>query len=103
MFYFQAAEKSLKALLCLSSGKSIALQGGHDLSDLCDHVEDETIRTLCNKLQSVIGFTGQMRYPDKHPYPKVPRDMYSNESSNEAFTITGELLVHINENYFVSS
>lgn len=48
---------------------------------------------------SLAGFVSSMRYPDKHPYPKVPRDAFTKEQAEQALCIMDALLEHVQDYY----
>lgn len=95
----QAAEKALKAALIVTT-TSIPKPATHDLRQfMVPLADDEQLDNLITDLQNCIGFVSSMRYPDKHPYPKVPRDAFTKEQAEQALCIMDALLEHVQDYY----
>ena len=98
ILYSQAAEKALKACLISKDIQAVNIKS-HDLCDLASAIKDDYLVKLASNLQIIIGFVGQLRYPDYLPYPKIPHDMYSEEQARRAAKLTRTLLCSIVETY----
>lgn len=67
--------------------------------ELAHRTNDNQIIKLSQKLQSVVGVSGRMRYPDALPYPKVPHDVFKENHAMVAMKLTQELFDHIHLQY----
>ena len=89
----------MKAALIAKIVPNMRVSSQHDLNQLTHHLSDETLEQLTKKLQNDLGFVGQMRYPDRHPYPKVPHDVYDEVKAEKGLSTTEILLNHVNQKY----
>ena len=109
---FQAAEKAIKAAVIskalqhrpsgwISFGRTQHNTSGHDLCENAAVLQDKHIQELSQNLQREIGFVGRMRYPDKHPYPKVPRDSFSRQQGVRALAKTTLIVNYVQSTYLL--
>lgn len=82
-----------------SDVQSVSIKG-HDLCELATATEDEELVQIASRLQVILGFVGQLRYPDYLPYPKIPNEMYTNEQAVKAMELTRILLEVVTEKCF---
>ena len=101
-------EKAIKAVI-ISKGKthttgwfsgSQSNISGHDLYDNANKTDDSHLMKLASNLQRTIGFMGRMRYPDKHPYPKVPHDVFTELQAKQALNLSSEIIKYIKKTFF---
>jgi hypothetical protein len=90
----QALEKALKALLKTSSTE-IQTTAVHDVCDLAALTGDTMLRDRACQLQSIIGVTSRLQYPDTLPSPAVPRDAYTLDDAVTAYDLTRATLCRI--------
>ena len=70
----QAAEKALKAArYCKDADKTNV----HNLVENCYGLEDPELVQTARELESLVGDSTRMRYPDRMSYPQIPHDVYS--------------------------
>ena len=56
----------------------------HDLSDNARGLGDAVLSSLASGLESLVGGSARMRYPDRTRFPSIPHDVYSSEMAQEA-------------------
>lgn len=62
--------------------------------------EDDELIQIASRLQVIIGFAGQVRYPDYLPYPKIPNELYSFEQATRVMELTRIMMEVISEKSF---
>lgn len=75
-FFFQAAEKFIKACLYSVDRETAREWRGEDLSQLCSRLDNQEALQLVQEIVVKIGVYGRMRYPGHHG---CPCDWYSEE------------------------
>ena len=77
----QAAEKALKAAQYLVDAHKTNI---HNLVQNSLTLDDSQLTTLSSQLESRLGDSTRMRYPDQVCFPRIPNDVYSNDMAQEA-------------------
>ncbi len=90
----QAAEKGLKAAVYTVDAKRT---NDHNLSVIAQDIDNSYVQELASKLESLLGSSTKLRYPDQWHYPAIPHTQYSRETALEALEITEALMDEINE------
>ena len=88
----QAAEKALKAArYCKDADKTNV----HNLVDNCYSLEDPELVESARELESLVGDSTRMRYPDRMSYPQIPNDVYSKAMAERAKEIAEKILEQV--------
>jgi len=85
----QAAEKSLKAAQFMVDAVS---SFSHDLPTLAATMDDNTIRTLAIRLQSIVGDANKFYNPDPIDFVIIPHEEFTREKALNASIIATEIL-----------
>ena len=56
----------------------------HNLRDNARGLDDIELSNLASLLESLVGDSTRMRYPDRTCFPDIPHDVYSSEMAQEA-------------------
>ena len=56
----------------------------HNLSVNAHDLDDTELSRLASRLDSLVGDSTRMRYPDRTRFPSIPHDVYSSEMAQEA-------------------
>ena len=56
----------------------------HNLSDNACGLDDPELSSLASLLDSLVGDSTHMRYPDRTCFPDIPHDVYSFKMAQEA-------------------
>ena len=89
---FQAAEKALKAAqYSLDSNKTNV----HNLVQNSLSLDDSQLTTLSGQLESRVGDSTRMRYPDQVNFPEIPSDVYSEETARDAVDLASRVLENV--------
>ena len=56
----------------------------HNLCDNARGLDDPELSSLASGLESLVGGSARMRYPDRTRFPSIPHDVYSSEMAQEA-------------------
>ena len=88
----QAAEKALKAArYCKDADKTNV----HNLVENCYGLEDPELVESARELESLVGDSTRMRYPDRMSYPQIPNDVYSQEMAARAKEIAEKIIERV--------
>ena len=88
----QAAEKALKAArYCKDADKTNV----HNLVDNCYSLEDPELVQSARELESLVGDSTRMRYPDRMSYPQIPNDVYSKAMAERAKEIAEKIVERV--------
>ena len=56
----------------------------HNLRDNARGLDDIELSNLASLLESLVGDSTRMRYPDRTCFPDIPHDVYSSEMAQKA-------------------
>ena len=88
----QAAEKALKAArYCKDADKTNV----HNLVENCYDLEDPELVESARELESLVGDSTRMRYPDRMSYPQIPNDVYSQDMAERAKEIAEKIVERV--------
>ena len=88
----QAAEKALKAArYCKDADKTNV----HNLVENCYGLEDPELVQSARELESLVGDSTRMRYPDRMSYPRIPHDVYSQGMAARAKEIAEKIVERV--------
>ena len=88
----QAAEKALKAArYCKDADK----MNVHNLVENCYGLEDSELVESARELESLVGDSTRMRYPDRMCYPQIPNDVYSQDMAARAKEIAEKIVERV--------
>ena len=91
-FFFQAAEKALKAAqYSVDSNKTNV----HNLVQNSLTLKDSNLTSLSSNLESLLGDSTRMRYPDQVCCPRIPSDIYTHEMACEALRLATKILDNV--------
>ena len=83
----------------MQTQRTVALSDSSDLCALATATQDrDIIRTSLN-MQLVTGNNDAMLRPDSTPFPKVPRDVYSQSNADTAVKLAESLLEYTRDLY----
>ncbi|KAJ7380148.1 hypothetical protein OS493_010859 [Desmophyllum pertusum] len=85
----QAAEKALKAAQYSVDAYKTNV---HNLVQNSLKLDDSQLTTLSSQLQSHLGDSTRMRYPDQVRFPQIPSDIYSREMAQDALELATMIL-----------
>lgn len=88
----QAAEKALKAAQFKVDASRV------DVRNLVENsigLDDSEMTQLASQLQTLLGDSTRMCYPDRTCYPKIPHDMYSNQMAVKALKIAKTIVERV--------
>jgi len=85
----QAAEKSLKAAQFMVDAVS---SFSHDLPTLAATIDDNTVRTLAIRLQSIVGDANKFYNPDPIDFVVIPHEEFTREKALNSTIIATEIL-----------
>ena len=80
----QAAEKALKAAQYSADAYKTNV---HNLVQNSLTLGDSQLSTFCSELESHVGDSTRMRYPDQVCFPRIPNDVYSQEMAQKALEL----------------
>ena len=88
----QAAEKALKAArYCKDADKTNV----HNLVENCYGLEDPELVQSARELESLVGDSTRMRYPDRMSYPRIPNDVYSQGMAERAKEVAEKIVERV--------
>lgn len=90
--FLQAAEKALKAAQYGVDANKINV---HNLVRNCHNLGDSQLTELAGQLESLVGDSTHMRYPDRMAYPKIPKDAYNKEKGTKAYEIASKIVKNV--------
>ncbi|XP_078348598.1 sacsin-like [Oculina patagonica] len=93
----QAAEKALKAAQYMVDAKKMNI---HNLVENSLSLSDPDLTDLAGQLESLIGDSARMRYPDSMCYPHIPHDVYSAQMAQEALGIAKKIVERVRGRVF---
>lgn len=67
----------------------------HNLVQNCDSLDDPELTQLATELESLVGDSTRMRYPDRMSYPQIPNDVYKAEKAREALEIARKVVERV--------
>ena len=73
-YYFQAAEKALKAIQLMRNANQLFT---HNILLLCTGLEGEPVIDWVGSLHSLVPNPAAMRYPNQQNFPKTPHETFS--------------------------
>jgi len=85
----QAAEKGLKAAVYTTDARKT---NDDNLCHIAQDIDDYHIKELASRLESLLGSSTKLRYPDQWSYPKIPHTQYDGAKASEAIEITESLM-----------
>ncbi|KAJ7380186.1 hypothetical protein OS493_010897 [Desmophyllum pertusum] len=85
----QAAEKALKAAQYSVDAYKTNV---HNLVQNSLKLDDSQLTTLSSQLESHLGDSTRMRYPDQVSFPQIPSDIYSREMAQDALELATMIL-----------
>lgn len=85
----QAAEKALKAAQYSVNAHKTNI---HNLVQNSLTLDDSQLTTLSSQLESCLGDSTRMRYPDQVCFPRIPHDVYSRDMAQEALGLARSIL-----------
>ncbi|XP_067047063.1 sacsin-like [Acropora muricata] len=90
--FHQAAEKALKAArYCKDADKTNV----HNLVENCYGLEDPELVQSARELESLVGDSTRMRYPDRMSYPRIPNDVYSQGMAERAKEVAEKIVERV--------
>ena len=69
----------------------------HNLVVNCHDLDDPELSQLAGELETVVGDSASMRYPDRMSYPKIPNDVYSRDMAAEALEIAEKVVERVKQ------
>ena len=88
----QASEKALKAArYCKHADRTNV----HNLVENCYGLEDQELVASARELESLVGDSTRMRYPDRMSYPQIPNDVYSQGMATRAREIAEKIVEQV--------
>ena len=91
----KAAEKALKA--ARYSKDALNKTNVHDLFENCCGLDDPELSQLATELETLVGHSTRMRYPDRIPSPKIPNDVYTSDMAAKALEITEKIVQRVKQ------
>ena len=88
-FILQAAEKALKAAQYSVDAYKTNV---HNLVQNSLALGDSNLTSLSSQLETRLGDSTRMRYPDQVCFPKIPNDVYSREMACNAVELATMIL-----------
>lgn len=67
----------------------------HNLVENCLGLSDAELTDLAGQLESLVGDSARMRYPDSMCYPHIPHDVYSSQMAQEALGIAKKIVERV--------
>ena len=67
----------------------------HNLVENCYGLEDPELVQSARELESLVGDSTRMRYPDRMSYPQIPNDVYSKAMAERAKEIAEKILEQV--------
>lgn len=92
--FHQAAEKALKAAHYATGDDKASL---HNLVRNCHGLDDDELTSLARELESLVGDSARMRYPDRMKCPHIPNDVYSSVDAQEALLLATSIVTRVKE------
>ena len=89
VMWLQAAEKALKAAQYATDAFKTNV---HNLVQNSLMLDDSRLVTVSSQLEECVGDSARMRYPDRLDYPKIPKDVYTEEDAHQALEAATEIL-----------
>lgn len=94
----QSAEKALKAAQFTINADAKTLT--HNLPSIAINLGEESLISLASSLESLLGNSTRMRYPDCVSFRRIPNDIYTKDMATKAISIAQQIL-DIVKNKFV--
>ena len=88
-FNLQAAEKALKAAQYSVDAYKTNV---HNLVQNALTLDDSNLTTLSRQLETRLGDSTRMRYPDQVCFPQIPNDVYSRDMAHNAVELATMIL-----------
>ena len=67
----------------------------HSLVDNSHVLDDPELTQLAIQLESLVGDSTRMRYPDRMCYPQIPNDVYSAEMAMDALGMAKKIVERV--------
>lgn len=67
----------------------------HNLVENCVGLNDPELTDLASQLESLVGDSARMRYPDNMCYPQIPHDVYSAQMAQQALEIAKKVIERV--------
>ena len=55
-------------------------------------MDDSELSSLASQLESKVGDSTRMRYPDRVHYPEIPNDVYANDTAQKVLELASTVL-----------
>ncbi|KAL9966859.1 hypothetical protein ACROYT_G024990 [Oculina patagonica] len=92
----QAAEKALKAAQYTIDVDKTRVHNLVENSIGLRHVlSDSKLTNLARKLETLVGGSARMRYPDQVSWPKIPNEVYSARMAEQALQLSEKIVVRV--------
>jgi len=72
----------------------------HNLVQNSLRLDDSELNTLSRNLECLVGDSTRMRYPDQLEFPRIPKDVYSEEMAGQALALASEILERVRSKVF---
>ena len=69
----------------------------HNLVENCYGLDDPELSQLARELETLVGDSTRMRYPDRMSYPKIPNDVYSRDMAARALEIAEKIVEQVKQ------
>ncbi|XP_057316917.1 sacsin-like [Hydractinia symbiolongicarpus] len=91
---YQASFKALKAArYCIDYTE---IEETPSLATIAETVDDEALKSLATKLETLLGSSSEMQYPARRNFD-VPHDRYNKQKSEKAMAITKQILLIVEQ------
>ncbi|KAJ7380188.1 hypothetical protein OS493_010899 [Desmophyllum pertusum] len=88
----KAAEKALKAAQYTVDADKTNF---HDLVQNCNDLNDSELTNLASQLESLVGGSARMRYPDRMCFPQIPNEVYSEQMAQQALQLAKKIIARV--------
>ncbi|XP_064647152.1 sacsin-like [Lineus longissimus] len=88
----QAAEKALRSAYFM---KDVPHFKHHNLPDIAELHGDETLKGLADEIAQELGDGMKLRYPDRLSFPRIPHDLYGEETCSRIYGLTERLVQRV--------
>lgn len=67
----------------------------HNLVQNCHGLNDAELATLASQLESLVGDSARMRYPDRMCFPHIPNEVYSSQDAQRALQLATNIVTRV--------
>ena len=67
----------------------------HNLLSICYGLDDPVLLQLASQLESLVGSSTRMRYPDNLCFPKIPNEVYDTQMAEKALGLAKKIVERV--------